>query len=115
VIVPVFPSDEPEGNPLLADLLSRYPLHRVSDFCSVRLERHGASPQPRANPRDVRRDPFGDARRAYDRERQERRLYARQSASDGLGACTAAGNRLSALQPVISHPPTRQPDTGGTE
>jgi hypothetical protein len=108
VIAPVFPPDENEGNPLLADLLSRYPLHRVSDFCSIVLERHGAIPQPRANPRDVRRDPFAEARRAYDRERHERRLRGVLIGSDGLGACTGPGNRHSALQPGISHEPTKQ-------
>jgi hypothetical protein len=52
-------ADDNEGNPLLADLLTRYPLHRVSDFCSIILERHGAAPQPRANPLVVRRQPEG--------------------------------------------------------
>lgn len=46
-----------EGNPQLADLLSRYPLHRVSDYCSAVLERHGATPRPPASPEDVRREP----------------------------------------------------------
>lgn len=56
---PAIPMYEPDGNPLLADLLSGYPLHRVSDFCSLILERHGAAPQPRANPIEVRRQPEG--------------------------------------------------------
>lgn len=136
MIDPVFLPDENEGNPLLADLLSRYPLHRVSDFCSILLEGFGASPQPRADPDRLRRPtqpgrgrgsvpppdahgtlatytnfgcrcaPCREARRAYDRERQERRLCGLLSDLNGLGACVGAENRQRAVQPPTA--PTDQ-------